>query len=335
MSYTERFSKVISIPYSQTVSYPASEHGGTTTVHGYAEEVVSVNIHVDTTPFDRSIGKCNGHITGLTGAVVATEAAQVESIRKNAARLGRTITQGFFSTVKSDISQQMVELQTRIDADLLHLNELAKKCKEKQLQMHADYQRIASRYSKIFEDLNKELENRIYSLDEYAFKFKNTTNAISERAFDSDMITTVVVSGNENSSLEARISASLAKKRALDSISQANEFLAKQKRTEMVLARSSVSTPGDGTYYSPVCYMETEQEGVINRNIHASKLVAKVDNKTLMEQAKRVTQHSDNVKAIQHHFNQELNSKYSAGDKHSDRVYDCIARLFNNSIKTL
>jgi NADP-reducing hydrogenase subunit HndC len=38
------------------------------------------------------------------------------------------------------------------------------------------------------------------------------------------MITTVVVSGNENSSLEARISASLTKKRALDSIDQAREY---------------------------------------------------------------------------------------------------------------
>ena len=335
MSYTERYSKLISIPYSRTVSYPASEHGGTTTVSGVAEETVYVNIHVNTTPFDRSVGQCNGHITGLTGAVVATEQAQVASIKKNAERLGRTITDGFFTTVKSEISQQMVELQTRIDADLLHLNELAKKCREKQVQMQHDYERIASRYSKIFEDLNKELENRVYALDEKTFKFKGTTNAISERAFDSDMITTVAVSGYENSSLEARISASLTKKRALDSIHQARVFLGKQKNTEMIIAKSTVSTPGDGTFSSPVCYIETNENGVINRSVHASQLVNKAGGKSLLEGAQRVAQHSDNVKAIQHHFNQELNKQYSQGGKHADRVYDCIARLFNNSIKTL
>ena len=334
MSYTHQYHKRISIPYERTVHYPASEHGGSTTVSGYAEETVYVNIHVDTDPFDRSVGKCNNHITGLTTAVAATEAAHVASIKKNAERLGRTITDGFFTTVKSEISQQMVELQTRIDADMLHLNELAKKCKEKQTQMQHDYERISSRYAKIFDDLNKELENRIHALDQQTFKFKNTTNDIAERVIDSDMITTVVVSGNESSSLEARISASLTKKRALDSIDQAREFLDKQKKTEMVIARSTVSTPGEGTYYSPVCYVETNENGVISRSVHASKLVNKAG-KSLLEGAQRVEQRSDNLKAIQHHFNQELNSKYASGDKHADRVYDCITRLFNNSIKNL
>ena len=335
MSYTHRYSKRIYVPYERTVHYPASEHGGSTTVSGEVEETIYVNIHVDTDPFDRSVNKCNNHISGLTGAVVATEAAQVQSIKKNAERLGRTITDGFFTTVKSEISQQMVELQTRIDADLLHLNELAKKCKEKQTQMQHDYQRISSRYTKIFEDLNNELENRIHALDEQTFRFKRTSNAISERAFDSDMITTVVVSGNENSSLEARISASLTKKRALDSIEQATVFLGKQKSTEMIIAKSTVNTPGEGTFYSPVCYIETNENGVINRQVHASRLVNKAGGKSLLEGAQRVEQHSDNVKAIQQHFNQELNHKYSSGDKHADRVYDYITRLFNNSIKTL
>ena len=302
---------------------------------GYAQEEVDINIHVDTVPFDSSIERCNGNIGSLTGAVVATEMAQVEAIRQNAERLGNTIVQGFFTTVRSDISQQIVELQTRIDADLLHLHELAKRCKEKQLQMGADYQRITSRYSKIFEDLNKELENRIYRLDEYAFKFKNVTNAISERAFDSDMITTVVVSGQESSALEARISASLAKKRALDSIVKANEFLHQQKRTEMVIAQSTVSAQGEGTYYLPVCYIETSDNGVVNRDVHTQNIVLQAGKQNLLEQAKQVTQHSDNVNAIQHHFNEELNRNYSTGGKHNERVYDCIARLFNNSIKTL
>lgn len=335
MSYTERFSKTIAVPYSTTVSYPASEHGGTTHVSGVAHETVYVNIHVNTTPFDSSIGKCNNHITGLTGAVTATELAQVKSIHENASRLSKTITDGFFTTVKSEISQQMSELQRRIEADLIYLNDLAKRCKDKQVQMQHDYQRIASRYTKIFEDLNKELENRIYAIDEKTFKFKNTTNAISERAFDSDMVTTVVVSGNENSSLEARLAASLAKKRALDSIQQANIFLGKQKNTEMVIAKSTVNAQGEGTYFSPVCYIETNENGVINRSVHSSAMLNKVNQKTLLEGAQKVSQHSDNVKAIQHHFNQELNKKYSSGDKHADRVYDSITRLFNNSIKSL
>ena len=62
MSYNRRFSKTITIRYSGTVSYPASERGGTISYSGTATEVVDVNVHVDTNPFDHSVSNCNGQI---------------------------------------------------------------------------------------------------------------------------------------------------------------------------------------------------------------------------------------------------------------------------------
>ncbi|MBQ3868173.1 MAG: hypothetical protein II789_06485 [Clostridia bacterium] len=56
-----------------------------------AHEDVQVNILVDTDPFDDSVKGCNHHVDALTGSVVATEAAQVKSIREKGRQIGDTV----------------------------------------------------------------------------------------------------------------------------------------------------------------------------------------------------------------------------------------------------
>ena len=82
MSYSRSFSKTIAIHYSGSVSYPASQSGGSVSYSGTAYEDVVVNINVDTDAFDSSVRHCNNSVGALTGAVVATEGAQVASIRQ-------------------------------------------------------------------------------------------------------------------------------------------------------------------------------------------------------------------------------------------------------------
>ena len=61
-------------------------------------------------PFDQPIPL-------LTGAVVTTETAAIAAKRKNAQKVGDTVVNGFFSYVKSEISQQISEItQSEIKA---------------------------------------------------------------------------------------------------------------------------------------------------------------------------------------------------------------------------
>ena len=100
MSYSRKYSETITVRGSKTVtvSYPKSESGGSKSVTvDYIENVpVDVNIHVDTDPFDSSVSNCNTNVNLLTGAVVATEAAQLISIDKNSKKVASTIVSGFF-----------------------------------------------------------------------------------------------------------------------------------------------------------------------------------------------------------------------------------------------
>ena len=58
MSYSRRYHTQIAVHYSGTVSYPASQSGGTTSYSGTAYEDVTIDVDVDTTRFDAEVSHC-------------------------------------------------------------------------------------------------------------------------------------------------------------------------------------------------------------------------------------------------------------------------------------
>ncbi|MDR2292080.1 MAG: hypothetical protein LBE11_01220 [Prevotellaceae bacterium] len=342
MSYSRRYHERIAVRYSgsKTVSYPASQHGGSHTVYydGTTYEDINVNINVDTNPFDKSVAGCNASVSALTGAVVATEAAQIASIDANSKKVAGTIVNGFFDYIRSEISQQVMELSQNIDAHLLHLRELAKNCIAKQKQMEIDYNRISNRYLKIFDDLNKELENRIFALDKPAFVFKRNIDSHSDRTSDNDLVSTVAVFGREGGELQAKISASVAKKRALNAINKANIFLWKQKKLQSTINQSMLNKSVDATRFSPVCFVETsDDKNPTVRNVYQAGFLPKINQNELVEKFKSqpwsngTKEQKDN---IQRYFNSEVSNAYTSANKHDERVKETLVKIFNiNSIK--
>ncbi len=335
MSYRRTFTKTIYIHYSGSVSYPASQSGGTVGYSGTASETVYVNIDVDTDPFDHSVRTCNNNVGLLTGAVVATETAQIASIKNNAQRVGQTIVQGFFKTISSEISQQIMELTTRLDSLLLHLRELGKRCVDKQRQMQSDYNRLSSRYMKIFDDLNHELENRIYELDRPTFNFKRETDLQALRSTSDDLVGSAAVSGSEAAALQARISASKAKYQAYSTIGCADRFLHAQKQMERTIDKTIHTENKACGYGVPVCYVATESaDGVISRTLHQPATVTKMPKQQMIERFEGHQWQAINNEQRQtllQHLSAEVQSHLSGNDRHSDRVREQIYKLFNES----
>lgn len=335
MSYRRTFSKTIRVYYSGSVSYPASEHGGTVSYSGSTTETVHVNIDVDTVPFDRSVGSCNGNVKLLTGAVVATEAAQIASIKDNSRRVGQTIVNGFFKTISSEISQQIMELTTRLDALLLHLRSLGQRCVEKQAQMERDYQRLASRYSKTFDDLNRELENRIYELDKPTFNFKHESDGQAMRSTSDDLVGSVAVTGAEAAALQARISASRTKRQANDTICHADNFLLCHKHLEQTINKSMHNDDVQCRHYVPVAYIMTEsQQKHIDKQVYYCSNLPIKSKRNLMdkiESQKWRAIDEENLAAVRQYFNGEVRERLSGNDSHTNRVRENIFKLLNAS----
>jgi len=262
----------------------------------------------------------------------------VASIESNSKKVGNTIVKGFFSTVRSEISQQIMELHNRVDATLLHLRQLSERCTNKQRQMEVDYNRISSRYVSIFSDLNKELENRIYEIDRPVFEFKAQSDGRVGRILQSDDVTTVAVSGSETSHVGAQISTSITKRRACEALEKAHSFLTKQEKTDDVLQHSLLDDGRSLTYYTPVCLVETRSEsGKIDRRAYPNNMFREGEVSDKINSQTWNNASRDNAENITHSFTAEVAARYGINaDSHANRVKDCIMRLFDiHTIQTL
>jgi hypothetical protein len=339
MSYSRQYHERIAVHYSGSTTVPSNQTGGTVPYSGTAYEDIYTTIEVDTRPFDHSVGNCNSSVTTLTGAVIATEAAQVASITINSQKVAGTIVDGFFGYIRSEISQQIAELSQKIDAYLGDLREKAKMCTAKQTKMETDYHRISSRYLKIFDDLNNELKNRIYELNKSAFEFKNNLDHHADRTTGNDVVSTVTVFGLESGTLQAKISASIVKKRALNAIRQANIFLWKQKKLDTTIKQSMLNENISTIKFLPVCFMETNNEqSQIGKNIYQSGFLPNSNVNRMIEKFQSLRWKDttkENKDIIQRYFNSELSNAYSTDNSHNNRVREMIVGFFDeNSMKS-
>lgn len=221
MSYRRSYTGYVH--YSGTVSYPASQNGGSVSYSG--SEPVYITIDVDTNAFDASVGHCNNAVNALTGAVVATEAAQVESKRQASKQIASTIVKGFFDYVGADLSQKIKELSSKCESLFIALMGHKDNCLSKSKQMQDDYNRISKRYSKIFEDLDKEAVSRIEVLDKPTFQFAESAQNLVDRNSNTELLGISTISANENIKLETVLSCSHVKQQASVLLDKANCYL--------------------------------------------------------------------------------------------------------------
>lgn len=345
MSYTRNYHETITVRGQKTVtvSYPASQNGGSKSVTvDYREDVpVNVNIHVDTQSFDQSVGQCNSNVNLLTGAIVTTEAAQIASIDNNARQVAGTIVGGFFGFIRSEISQQISEIASGIDAQLIHLRELSLACQSSMKQIEVDFNRIAQRYIKVFEDLNRELSNRIRELDKPTFKFKGLMEDHQARSANNDMVNTAVVFGRENSSLTTRILGGIARKRAEETIHKAGRFIDQQQKADSTIRTSMISERKECTHYVPVCVIQSKySDGTAPNTMHIpspiefkkAALIQKTVANQLSDQSIRwVPIPSEDREQIWAHLLSNMNVVYPSMDPESRRVRDMVLQLAEQS----
>ena len=336
MSYSKSFTQRISVPYkgSETVSLP---DGGTKTVYysGTAYEDVTVNVEVDTLPFEISVANTNNNVNGLTGAVAATEVAEVAAIEMGSKKVANTIVSGFYSLIRSDLSQQVMELSKKIESKLYYLKELGKRCADKKRQLEGDYNRLAGNYTKIFADLNSELDHRVRELNKPVFLFRKECVEQTDRMSNNDLVSTVSVFGVEESALHAQIQASFVKKRAADAIESANRFLVKQKNTANTIDKSMVDCQFEGDRYVPICFVETVGESMSkDRIVYQPQIHPLIDSRQLIDQLTEINWKKMDVEskdAITRFFNQEIATHFNASSIHEKRVKDTLLKLFSNN----
>lgn len=338
MSYTVHHSETIEIPYS---GYVTGHDGKSVYYSGTERETVHINIHVDTDNFDESVDDCGNHIKGLTASVVATEEAQRKSIKATNRKISKTIVAGFFKTVRSELGQQIAQLKSQVDSTLLHLNGLAERVRDKQRQMEADYNRITDRYSKVFTDLNKELELRIFELDKAAFRLQEEAMATADRTLESDLSVVAPVSGGENARVQSMLMASVTKKRALDAIHRAEGYLVAQQANRNVINRSLHDYPADRHIYLPVCVAESvdmETPSATKPTIYKQPNIPNSARRRMTADLMRAPWQAMDDKTlnlVRREFNANVARTIKTDSPHDQRVREYLNKFINNPIQSL
>lgn len=133
--------------------------------------MATFNYTVDTEPMADKISSVSTHVKATTGAVVAMQTALILAEEKAADRICENVNRGFYTLIRSQISQKVAKLQSEADAHLSQLLQYKKALLSIKNRMYKDYNTISGRYIKIFNQLNTGLKQRVFELDKPTIDF--------------------------------------------------------------------------------------------------------------------------------------------------------------------
>ena len=268
MSYSRSFTFNV----SGSLSYPASQNGGTVTYNDY----VHVNLYVDTSPFDASAAHCRNQIDCLTASMVQATVEMCNTRKQTARMISRSILGGFFKMIRSEISQQMTMLAAKLPMLLKNLQTRAEQCVDKKGQMRNDFQRITVRYSEIFNKLD---ENLVVSLKQLDLPLYKLSDKISVFVFADllDVGVSFSTLGNmELTQTDVQITVAAIKKTALSLIHNVQRNLEYSKTLNTTINYMLYDEPlsSNKTVFTPIVLIEGDNvvnAGQAYRNVLVSE----------------------------------------------------------------
>ena len=193
------------------------------------------DIVVDTSEMADSLDSVSSDVRSTSLAVLAMQQEVCEIERQSAAQIRENVNVGFFSLQHSQISQKKVMARSQAEACLLGLKQSAQALYRIKNQMTRDYQRITSRYTKLFKCLNDALKTRIYAIDKPA-----STVSDKEYMTISRRITNcggpLAVVQNELLNSQIQLTVSRCKKHCLSLIDKAKTFVTYNNELQSVIS---------------------------------------------------------------------------------------------------
>ena len=260
MSYSERYSTSVSYSGSVSYSYPASQNGGYGTAHYDGEIPIDVTVNVDTQPFDGSVNHFNSSVDVLTGSVVAMHAAQCAAIQQTGQEVSAALIDGFFGTINTELSQQLQALDSAMKAGFGLIMEQGKAVGTKKIQMEGDFNRICSRYIRLFDDLDNECYKRIYALDKPSFSLseKVQRQLLSETSGDASALNILGI--EEESSIKSLVFVSSLYRRVLLVLQTMRDYINQESDISSLVNSllSDESVDKNIPLFSPVVWIERD-----------------------------------------------------------------------------
>ena len=296
--------------------------------------MATFNYTVDTHPMAAEISSVSDHVKATATAVVAMQTAVIMAEEKAADHVCNNVNKGFFTLIRSQISQKMAKLQSEVDSHLMKLNQQRKQLLAIKGRMERDYNMISHRYTKLFNGLNANLKQRVFELDKPTIDFAvREVEKVSNRT--KYLTATVPVTQLESLALSQKIIASNVKHRGLKVIDSMTNFLSdmneQKKLTDRILL-SSNSSKSDATLSVPVIIKECNFDKFNNKNLDIIVSKIQMSQSTQSAIKNTIIQNVDDMNwQREPDINSEVKSEFSkilSGYNASQRIKDMANKLF-------
>jgi hypothetical protein len=231
--------------------------------------MASFSYTVDTQPMADEISTVSRRVDVTTGAVVAMQVAVIAAEEEASNHVCDNVNRGFYSLIRSQISQKVARLQSEVDSQLMQLNQQRAGLLGIKTRMQRDYNMITARYVKLFNGLNINLKSRVFELDKPTIDFvKKDVYKMSNRT--RYLSATVPISQVESIAVSQKIIASNVKQRGANVINSMKTFIhemnLQKKLTDQILINET-SFAKAGAVYIPIAIYESNSDKADHKNI--------------------------------------------------------------------
>ena len=299
--------------------------------------MATFNYTVDTQPMADEMKSVSRHVNVTTGAVVAMQTAVIAAEEKAADHVCYNVNRGFYSLIRSQISQKLAKLQSEVDSQVMQLVQQKNALLGIKNRMHRDYNMISRRYIKLFNGLNVNLKNRVFELDKPTIDFAcKEIDKVSNRT--KYLSATIPISQLESISLSQKIIASNVKHQGETVINSMKVFIhemnMQKKLTDQILINDN-NVIKVGTSFIPVIMYECNRDKTEQLNIDI--VVTETELNSVARSSITNTAYAsftdvnwDQQAESSSEISNEFNKLISTSPK-SSRVKDLAVRLFQSN----
>jgi hypothetical protein len=214
---------------------------------------------VDTQEMAHSIDEVSSHVGVVTAAVVAMQTAVVAADTAGANRICQHVEQGFFSLIRSQITQKIATMRSEVDSRFLEMRQQGQALAGIKTRMERDFQMIAARYTRVFHSIDLSLRNRVFELDKAVLTLVSRHLERIQIRWRS-LQAQVPVHQCESVQTAQMVATSQAKVNAQRAIGTMKSFLSGSQKQAALLESMLFRTPpgASGLRSVPVLLMETD-----------------------------------------------------------------------------
>jgi|SRR5665647_84280 len=231
--------------------------------------MATFNYTVDTQPMADEMSSVSRHVNVTTGAVIAMQAAVIAAEGNAADHVCANVNKGFYSLIRSQISQKLAKLQSEVDSNVMQLVQQKKALLSIKSRMQRDYNMISTRYIKLFNGLNINLKNRVFELDKPTIDFAcKEIDKVSNRT--KYLTATIPITQLESISISQKIISSNVKQRGQNVIGSMKRFIHEMNIQKILTDQVMINDTGFtkiGTAYIPIVIYECNRDRTDNQNI--------------------------------------------------------------------